>query len=158
MNTGKHLTNYVIPVLWLYMSFRKSLWRCLLFDKKKKAGYDDRVSSHSFRSSDTRADMSHYYSQIPKQRIFQMEVTMNCLVILFQENWEHFWIRRIASNCTRYFFRARLKVLQENIVNLPTMCKSAFGTRAKRCIQEQKKNVTFQIVITGWTKTGGCSE
>jgi len=38
----------------------------------KKAGIDDRVSSLSFRSSNTAADMLHYYSQIPKQRIFQM--------------------------------------------------------------------------------------
>jgi len=38
----------------------------------KKAGIDDRVSSRSFRSSNTAADILHYYSQIPKQRIFQM--------------------------------------------------------------------------------------
>ena len=38
----------------------------------KKAGIDDRVSSHSFHSSNTAADMLHYYSQIPKERILQM--------------------------------------------------------------------------------------
>ena len=38
----------------------------------KKAGIDDRVSSDSFHSSNTAADMLHYYSQIPKERILQM--------------------------------------------------------------------------------------
>ena len=38
----------------------------------KKAGIEDRVSSHSFHSSNTAADMLHYYSQIPKERILQM--------------------------------------------------------------------------------------
>ena len=38
----------------------------------KKAGIDDRVSSDSFHSSNTSADMLHYYSQIPKERILQM--------------------------------------------------------------------------------------
>ena len=38
----------------------------------KKAGIDDRVSSHSFHSSNTPTEILHYYSQIPKERILQM--------------------------------------------------------------------------------------
>lgn len=38
----------------------------------KKAGIDDRVSFPPFRVSNTTADMLHYYSQIPKMRIFQL--------------------------------------------------------------------------------------
>ena len=38
----------------------------------KKAGIDDFVSSQSFRASNTKADMLHYYSQIPKQRILDL--------------------------------------------------------------------------------------
>ena len=38
----------------------------------KKAGIDDRVSSDAFHSSNTPAEMLHYYSQIPKERILQM--------------------------------------------------------------------------------------
>ena len=38
----------------------------------KKAGIDDRVSFPPFRASDTTAEMLHYYSQIPKMRIFQI--------------------------------------------------------------------------------------
>ena len=38
----------------------------------KKAGIDDRVSFPPFRPSNTTAEMLHYYSQIPKQRILQM--------------------------------------------------------------------------------------
>lgn len=38
----------------------------------KKTGIDDRVSPDSFQSSKTPAEMLHYYSQIPKERILQM--------------------------------------------------------------------------------------
>ena len=38
----------------------------------KKAGIEDLVSSDAFHSSNTAADMLHYYSQIPKERILQM--------------------------------------------------------------------------------------
>ena len=38
----------------------------------KKAGIDDRVSFPPFHPSNTTADMLHYYSQIPKRKIFQI--------------------------------------------------------------------------------------
>ena len=38
----------------------------------KKAGIDDRVSFPPFRPSNTTAEMLHYYSQIPKMKIFQI--------------------------------------------------------------------------------------